>query len=145
MGWQGEGRRFTVAMAGRGLGLGVALVAIALVGCAESQADAAASTSISTTSAVVSPAAVAPTAVSPAGPTSSPAGPTAATGTRPERVVQRLSPAGEEQRARNGRVEAERPESAATARGSEASVSDTTITPRHLEAELNRLEAELAN
>lgn len=144
MGWQGAGRRFTTLIGKRamriagndigndmrnvmGTAIGTALLALAL-GCSESEAGAA-------------PARVDVAVATPASTTASEPG---ARPTAPERVVQRLSPSAD------GNAEIERRESAAsasaaTARGSEPSVSDTTITPHHLEAELNRLEAELAN
>ena len=128
MGWQGEGWRFTLisrpAMFNPAIWAG--LLAIALGACADSSAGGA------------STAATTPAVTAPSAPGARPAA--------PERVVQRLSPGAE------AKPEVERLEntastgksaSAVTARGSEP--SDTTITPRHLEAELNRLEAELAN
>lgn len=152
MGWQGAGRRFTTLIGKRamripgndirsdigndmrnvmgrvmGTAIGTALLALAL-GCSESEAGAA-------------PARVDVAVATPGSTTASEPG---ARPAAPERVVQRLSPSAD------GNAEIERRESAAsasaaTARGSEPSVSDTTITPHHLEAELNRLEAELAN
>jgi hypothetical protein len=153
MGWQGEGRRFTrgfiAGTAGQGLARGalaaVVLGGMALIGCADAPSAAATSTAATST------AATSTAATSTALPARTTA--TAAMGARPaaaERVVQRLSPV--EGRAQLGsQAEAERRDegassaSAATARGSEPVAGDTTITPRHLEAELNRLEAELAN
>jgi hypothetical protein len=159
MGWQGEGRRFRrgfiTGTAGQSLARGalaVMLGGMALIGCADAPSvpSSAAASSIVSSSAVASSearsSAAASSAEAPARATA-----TAAMGARPaaaERVVQRLSPV--EGRAQLGSpAEAERRDegttSAVTARGSEPVGGDTTITPRHLEAELNRLEAELAN
>jgi hypothetical protein len=132
MGWQGEGR-FTGSLeskAGLMVVLGLALVWAALAGCAQSGAAVPGTEAMS-------PEALSAEAASPGG-SAAPVSPgreraAAASGESPapERVVQRLSPA-EAERAQGGPGAPELP-------GSE------TITPRHVEAELNRLEAELAN
>ena len=168
MGWQGAGRRFMRGgwrrLTARRLPLlRAALLSVAFVGCAESAAEETPAVSSAIASTIVQstivPSTMAPsvgsatgsgslsgaaaTSTGAAGERASASGAASAgvRGASPapdrqvtERVVQRLSPvvqAGAEERGARA--------SAATVRGSE------TITPRHLEAELNRLEAELAN
>ena len=140
------------AMTGRAAIVALVLVAAGLGACAESAAglstpsQPASSQRESGTPGTAAPAPASP----PTGAASPAATPNAVAPT--ERVVQRLSPATDDERraALGAGAVAERTGDAASAsavgvRGGAAVGSDTTISPRHLEAELNRLEAELAN